>query len=556
MKNRYLLLICIGLLLVYYLSGLFHFRIDLTADKKYTFSDYTKNLLKNLDSDIQVIIYLDGNLDVDYLRLKTETSELLDEYANYSPKKISYSFDNPNNAKNDKERQKQRLILLNRGMKDEILTETDNEGQMIQKSVFPWADVIMDKDTIAVCLLSNDIGKSESERINTSIEDLEFQFTNALIALTQKDFPEIAFLEGHEELPEIYVYDAVEELSRYYTVFRGKLTNEINEIPPYKALIIAGPAKPFSEREKYLIDRYIISGGSVLFLINSAKVSYEELQKTGQSASIVNDVNLDDLFFRYGFRINPVLIQDLQCAYIPLKIGEDNQTFHTAPWYYAPLLIPSSTNLITRNLAPVKAEFAGSIDFVGENKNIQKQVLLTSSAHTHLVLIPETISPDAGQIKETSGYFNKSYIPVAVLLEGNFTSAFNNRMLPDGIVEQPKPETKPGKILVAASGNIIRNEIQWDENKGTALPLGYDSFMDKQFGNRDFIVNAVNYLTGNETQMLLRNKHNTLRLLDKTKINSEKTFWQWLNLILPVGILITLTVLFEWRRRKKYGKKE
>ncbi|MCL1943671.1 MAG: gliding motility-associated ABC transporter substrate-binding protein GldG [Candidatus Azobacteroides sp.] len=543
---------CIGLAAACCLSGLFHFRADLTGDKEYTLSDYTKNLLKGLNEDVRVIIYLDGSLDSDYLRLKKATREILDEFNGYSPKKITPVFYNPNNAGNDEKRNRQRLQLLKRGMKDEILVETDNEGRMIQKSVFPWADIIIKNDTASVCLLSDNTGKSKQERINASIEDLEYQLTDALTELTEKDFPEIAFLEGHDELPEVYVYDAVETLSRHYTVFRGSIA-DIDEIPPYKVLIIAGPTKKFSEKEKYLLDRYIVSGGNVLFLMGGVVVSYEDLWKKGQSASMINDVNLDDLFFRYGFRINPVLIQDLQCAYIPLKVGNDETTFHPAPWYYAPLLHPSENHPITGNMAPVKAEFVSSIDFTGNDTGIKKQLLLTSSGRSHIVSIPETITPDAPQVKETSDYFNRKNIPAAALLEGRFPSAFSNRMPPEGVKPAPKPAPGNGKIIVAASANIIRNEIQWTGNKGTALPLGYDSYMDRQFGNRDFIVNSVNYLAGKESQMLLRSKHNTLRLLDKTKINSGKKFWILINIGVPLVLVIIPVIGFQYLRKRKYG---
>ena len=553
MKKSYIYIgICMGLIIIYFLSNVFYFRMDITSDKKYTLSDYTRKLLNELPDNVQVIIYLDGSLDSDYLRLKKAAVELLDEFNARSSRKIAYSFHNPNQAKNEEERKNRRLQLLNRGITDEILVETDNEGRITQKSVFPWADVILGKDTVSVCLLSEYARESNRERINASIEDLEYRLTEALTDLTETEVPEIAFLEGRGELPEIYVYDAVEALSKRYSVFRGSIA-EIDEIPPYKALIIAGPTQKFSEKEKYLLDRYLVSGGSIFILMTGAVVSYEDLRQSGKSASMVNDVNLADLFFRYGFRINPVLLQDVQSVSIPLKVGDDNQTFHSAPWYFAPALNPSGNHPITRNSAPVKAEFVSSIDFTGDNADIKKFVLLTTSARTHVVSVPEMISPDAARVKETAEYFNQSNIPTAVLLEGLFPSAFENRFPPDGVRFRDKPTAKPGKIIVAGSANIIRNEIRWSNNTGTALPLGYDSYMDRQFGNRDFVVNSVNYLSGNESRIFLRNKHNTLRLLDKTKINSEKNFWSMTNIGIPILILIVAMSGFRFWRKRKYG---
>lgn len=550
--GRFTILIAILLICFFVFHDAFNQKKDFTADKKYTLTDFSKNTLKNIDLQTNIVIYLDGELDVDFLQLKKETISLLNEMKRFAGKKITYQFFNPNYANDDVTRAGQREQLLRRNMNDEILSETDKEGKLIQKSVFPWMDVIAGNDTIPVSLLTANQGKTESERINQSIADLEYKIMDALCMLTQNETKEIAFLEGHGELPEIYVYDAVNELSKYFDVFRGVLNDSLSGIPPYDVLVIAGPTEKFTEKEKFLLDQYLIAGGNILFLINSAVVSYESLRAEGKSASLVNDVNLGDLLFFYGARINPVLLQDLQCAYIPLKVGGSDNYQH-APWYYAPLLMPAQNHPVTKNIASVKAEFAGSIDFVGNNGEIEKHILLTSSPYTYIVSVPALVSVDDALIQENPTYFNKKNIPVAVLLEGKFTSAFKGRVSPAG--NSPVEKNKPGKIILAASGNVIRNEIKWtDEIQGAALPLGYDSYMDIQFGNREFIVNAVNYLAGNTHLLSLRNRETTLRMLDKTKIREDKVMWQWINMLLPNALLIAFLFAFNYIRKEKYCK--
>ncbi|MCD7972782.1 MAG: gliding motility-associated ABC transporter substrate-binding protein GldG [Candidatus Azobacteroides sp.] len=544
----------IGIIIgLFALAFLFNLRVDTTSDKRYSLSEYTKRLLKNNTDFLHITIYLDGDLNADFLRLQQETVNIIKELNYYSSNPVTYSFYNPNQGINESTRMKQRNRLLHRNMNDEILTETDNKGVITQKSVFPWADIIRENDTLAISLLSNTTGKTIPERINSSIAELEFKFSEGIASLSQENAGEIAFLEGHGEIPDIYVYDIVEELSNYYHIYRGSFTEELKEIPPYQVLIIAGPEKKFTEKEKFLLDQYLINGGNILLLINSATVSYESLQQEGKSASIVNDVNLNDLLFSYGVRVNPVLLQDLQCASIPLKTGNDN-TYHYAPWYYAPLLNPASSHPVTSGISLVKSEFTGSIDFVNSDKKIKKHILLTSSAYTHIVSVPEIIMAEDPSIKETREYFNKSYVPAAVLLEGVFTSAFKNRIPPEGI-SKTTTVPKPGKIIVAASGSMIRNEIQWtNDNNGIPLPLGYDRYMDIQFGNKSFIMNAVNYLAGNEERLLLRNKQTHLRMLDKTRIHKERLYWQYFNIGLPVIFLLGIILSFNYWRRKKFGE--
>ncbi|MDR2474243.1 MAG: gliding motility-associated ABC transporter substrate-binding protein GldG [Bacteroidales bacterium] len=530
--------VTVGVVALCCLAGFSGLRTDLTPDKRYSLNHQTLALLSKTDKPVYVTVYLADNTDADFLKLKQETIRLLDEFRIQTQGQLTYAVVNPNRADSDTERNRQRQRLLSRKMTEEIVTSTSDDGAWTQTSVFPWADVTIEDDTLPVRLLADIPSKSQQERISASIARLEYQFSEALQLLSQDEADEIVFWEGHGEIPEIYVYDAVEALGRYYQIFRGQLPDGAQELPPCKVVIIAGPATPFSEREKYLLDRYLVSGGSIFFLLDGSQLSYDALRREGQSPAVARDLNLTDLLFHYGVRINPVLLQDLQCADIPLKAGN---VFVRSPWYFAPLLNPEPTHPVTRNLTQVKAEFAAGIDWTGNDQNIVRQVLLTTSSHSRTVQLPCIVSPDIPAI--TANYFNQQHIPVAVLLEGMFPSTFQHRPTPPGIMPRLLTPTS-GKIIVAASSSIIRNEINWlENNQGFPLPVGYDSYMNVQFGNRDFIVNSVHYLAGHSEWISQQNSNVPLRLLDRMKIRAEKNIWQCFNLLTPLVILIALGFL-------------
>jgi ABC-2 type transport system permease protein len=324
-------------------------------------------------------------------------------------------------------------------------------------------------------------------------------------------------------------------------------------LDPYKVLVIAQPDTAFSETDKFIIDQYIMNGGRVLWLIDGVATNGE--------VGKVNDVNLTDQLFTYGIRLSPTLLLDVQCALVPIKVdGQTGQAdFQPAPWYYSPLLMPMSSHAITRNLSPVKAEFASYIELVGEEQNahIAKTVLLTSSEHTALEKAPMPLSASIINLSPESPYFAYGYLPVAALFEGEFTSVYANRMMPVGIDAKGRSIVKrsqPTKMIVVADGSIIANELRGFGEGYEPLPLGYDSYMNQQFGNGNFIVNAVNYLADDDGWLELRNRQITLRMLDKQKITTARLQWQLVNMVFPLFLLITFSVGYQLIRRKRYAK--
>lgn len=540
-------------LLVLFLVHWVVVRIDLTTEKRYTLANQTKQLLRQQEHPLSVTVYLDGDLNMGFLRLKKATDDMLQEMDVYAAEGISVTFQNPSLAATEKERQQHYARLENKGLRPTVVHDKDAEGRMQQKVVFPWAEVAVGSDTIPVSLLKNISGKSGQENLNISIENLEYELTDAIRILSTKNIQKVAFLEGHGELSEPYVYDITTQLARYYQVDRGILGSDISMLDPYKVIIIAQPDTAFSESDKFIIDQYIMNGGRVLWLIDGVATNGE--------VGKVNDVNLTDQLFTYGIRLSPMLLLDVQCAFVPIQVdGQTGQSeFQPAPWYYSPLLMPAPNHAITRHLAPVKAEFASYIELVGEQQNahIAKTVLLASSAHTALEKAPMQLSASIVNLSPESPYFAYAYLPVAALFEGEFTSVYANRMKPAGVDNKGRTiqkKSKPTKMIVVADGSVIANELQGFGQGYEPMPLGYDSYMNQQFGNGNFMVNAVNYLADDDGWLQLRNRQITLRMLDKQKITTQRTFWQVLNTSVPLLLLITFSVIYQLIRRKRYAK--
>jgi ABC-2 type transport system permease protein len=558
-KNiRAIAIVIVTIVLINIASAFYFFRLDLTSEKRYSISDNTKNLLKNLDSKLSVVIYLDGDLNSGFLRLKKSTSEMLDEFKVYGGKKITYSFINPSAAESNEQRIKNYQALEKLGIRGTMVYEKNSEGEEIQKVVFPWARIISGKDTINVNLLKNISGNSGDENLNISTENLEFELTDAMRVITNKTVQKIAFIEGHDELPEILTFDITKTLSRYFEIDRGVLGNDPAILKPYKAIIIAKPQKKFTESDKYIIDQYVMNGGRVLWLLDGARVSMDTLATYGVSPAIYQDVNLNDQLFRYGVRVNPVLVQDVQCASIPVNKARDGEAanYQPAPWYYAPLLQPSPDSPISRNIANVKGEFASSIDFVGDNPKIQKDILLCTSKNSRAMPAPMRVGLEILSLPADPSYFNQKYLPVAVSLDGVFPSVFANRMAPPNILsaEKPKKESVKTRMVVIADGAIIRNEVRGVGSNAQPLPLGYDSYMNQEFGNKNFILNSVLYLTDDDGWLNLRSRELKLRLLDKVTVNKDKKFLQMSNVLFPVFLLLGFAIINFIIRKRKYTR--
>lgn len=523
-------------------------RLDMTDDKHYSLSEATKNLLKATDEPIEVTLLLQGDLNAGFRRLKKATEETLEEMSVYA--KIKVMGDGL------------QVTGDSLGLRPIVIHEREQNGKTAQTTVYPYALVRYRGKTGVVSLLKNTRGLSGEENLNASIEGLEFAFAEVLHLLQQKETPRVALLEGHGEIDEAHTYDLMSALSRYFQVDRGSITTDgqeadgesidVHMLDPYQAIIIVNPQTVFSEQERFVIDQYIMRGGSVLWAVNGVRFSEDVLQKEGFTPILAMDLGLTDMFFRYGIRINPALVQDVQCLPIPVNVSSDpNQpNLQPMPWTYAPLLLTSQASPITRNLGQVSSTFVSPIDAVGGEDGIDKRVLLATSTATKVTGTPSEV--DLGDMNPNVTDFQYQYVPVAVSLEGIFPSAFAHRMQPDGIRsdEAIRKESKPTRQVVFAGGSILANDLQ----KGQALPMGYDRYSGMQFSNRDVAVNAVLWLTDTEGLIALREKSVALRLLNDKRAHDERLQVQLVSTISPVAILALIGGIVWIIRKKKYEK--
>lgn len=553
-KNTIVIIGSIVALIV--LSGLFHFRIDLTSDKRHSISRQTKELMRGIDKPIDAVIYLTGDLNSGFLRLKKSTIEMLTELNAFSKSNINVRFHNPSEAESAALREQNFLELEKRGIIGTAVYDKDKEGKAIQKVVFPWVELSYEGKTIPVNLLENDPALSGEENLNISIENLEFELTDAVRRLTKKDVDKVAFLEGHGELNELETYEISKSLSRYFQIDRGVIGTDAAVLDEYKAVIIAKPTEKFSEKDKFVLDQYVMNGGSLLWLVDGVQVSEESLTRSGTSAVMPLDLNLSDLLFRYGVRINPVLVEDVQSTLMPMNIapkGEKPQ-FHPTPWVFSPLLLTSSEHAATKNIPPIKSRFASMVEPVGADKSITKTVILATSSNTHITPTPASISLAFMPDLKDKNYFNLEHVPVGAILEGSFPSAFANRMAPPEIDPIPKiiKSGKKTRQIVFADGDIIRNEVVLQDDSLQTLPLGFDRYTGQQFGNNELITNAVLYLTDKDGWMKLRSRTIPLRLLNKSKVYEQRVQWQIINVLVPIILLLLLGIIYQIHRKRKY----
>jgi ABC-2 type transport system permease protein len=533
-----------------------NFRFDFTADKRYTLNDYTKDILERVGdkNPLTVNVYLTGDLNYGFQRLKNATTDLLSDFNRYADDNINIRYISP--YESGKSLDETFESFSSNGMTGIMLNEVDREGKASRKMIYPYAQVTNGRDTLVVSLLKNVAGNTAEENLNASIESLEFEFIDAMRLLDQENVKNIAFIEGHNELPRTYVYDAEELLSKYYSVNRGEIGDNIEILDDFAAIIIAGPLSKYTEAEKYIIDQYIMNGGKVLWLIDGVYYSHKDLALTGQSATMKNEVNLDNLLFTYGVRINPDLIQDRQCVSTYLVADEKTQAGTLLPSFFQPLLIPSPNHPVTKNIRDVKAGFTSSIDVVNNSPAVKKNVLLTSSANAHLLQVPEIIDFDVERIQDKPDYFNQPFVAVAVSLEGEFTSAFINRLVPDSVhgVNKSIGQSTHTKMIIVSSSDIISNDIQGQGQSSRALPMGYDRVSEQQYGNRDFIVNAVNWLTDEDGLMSLRTKQQKLYILNKKEALDSRDNYMVLNIGFPVLFMVFLMGIIYIYRKRKYEK--
>ena len=552
--SRISCLVSIIVVLVLLFTKTLFFRIDLTEEGRYSLSKAAKSLVVEMYEPLTVKIYLDGDLDANMLRLRRAVEDMIRELNVYSSKQLMVETYNPNSATTDEERYAEYAMLEERGLRGMSVTVRERGGKMSEQVIFPWVEVCGSRDTMAVCLMQPSAQKSGEAAVNSAIADLEYLFVDAIRILNRKEVRKVAFIEGHGELAEEYTYDASDALSRYFQVDRGVIGTDASVLDGYDAIIIAKPMEQYSEGDKFIIDQYIMRGGRVLWLLDGAQMSNDMLSEGGTTPLIELDVNLNDMLFRYGVRLTPTIVEDMQCAYMPVNVArpDEEPRFEPIPWFYMPLLQGSPYHPITKTLQAVKADFASGLVIVGDTAGVRKEVLLITSNASHVHVAPTEINVMQAINVEPKEYFTTQYVPIAVAMEGEFESIYKHRMAPVGIkTEKIIDKSKQTRMVVVADGDIIRNEIEQHREGLMLVPLGYDRVTRQMHSNRDFIVNTMLYLTDDEGVMQLRNRRVDLRLLNRAVVESQRDLWMWVNTLLPMVLLAMFGGVFFWLRKRK-----
>lgn len=555
-KNiRQCVLLISGIVLLSLVSSKYFFRIDLTAEKRYTLSDESKQILRQLDEPVYFDIYLSGDIPAGFRKLRNNIREMLSDFETYSGNSFSCTFTDPSEAKNTKAREQHYVELENMGLRPVNINKKNKDGSISQQIIFPGALVSYKGRQLTVNFLRNNPERSAETNLNSSIEMLEYELIKAIYRLSTDSIEKIAFTIGHGESNRAEAYDLAYEFANYYEVERKLIDGNPDALDSYKAIVIVKPSQAFDEKDKFVIDRYIMNGGKVMWLIDAVNVNTDSLFTTGMTFALASELNLEDQLFTYGVRINPALIQDVVHNDIPVTTGSSQVTL--APWLYYPLITLSPEHTITRNLNPVWLRYASDIDTVGMDANIRKTVLLQSSPLSRVRHVPFMINLNEVAQMPAQEQFNKPARIVAVLLEGRFPSVFrsrNTKGLFPSLQEKQIETSTDTKMLVVADGDIARNDVRNTPQGATpSYPLGYDRYTERTFGNREFLTNALNYLTDDIGLMKLRNREFQLRLLNGQKAVTERLKWQIINIVLPILIILSGGLAYGWRRRRKYG---
>ena len=560
------------LIVVINVIGSFVFtRFDLTSEKRYTLSETTKETLRNLNDYVYFKVYLEGDFPAGFKKLRRETKEMLVEFRAYS-KFIDYEFINPSEGSDHVEVNENYKLLYQAGLNPTNLIDQNPDGSTKQMIIWPGALVSYRNDTeIAIDLLENQLGQSSEEALNASIQNLEYRLLDAIKKVTRSQKPSIAFIEGHGELTEAEVYDITQTLKQNYHVTRGEIAGQVDALlersenskgeikasKKFDVLVIAKPTQPFDEKDKFLIDQYIMHGGKVLWLVEPVFATMDSLTSQESTVGVEQDLNLEDMLFKYGVRLNHNLLLDMNCAALPIRTGQvaGQPQLEFYRWFYFPLVQSASNHPMVRNMNAIKLDFVSSMDATTSDGNVVKTPLLKTSDYTKISGTPVFIS--LAMLRQTP---DKRLFParsqnVAYLLKGTFQSLYANRITAE-IAESEEmqflPESVPTSMIVVADGDIIRNQIDVISKK--PLPLGYDQYTQNTYGNKAFIENAISYLIDGESLIDIRSREFKIRLLDPDKKVNQRLRWQLVNTLVPVGIVILFGFVMAFIRKKKYSR--
>lgn len=533
-------------------SQSFFTRADLTQDKRYTLSSAALNIIEDLQSPIIVDIFLKGDeFPSEFKRLQRETKQLLEEFAAKN-NNVLFNFINP--LEDEKNRERNIQQLSQRGLTPMQLSVSES-GKSSKAIIFPWALASYNGQTVTIPLIKNKIGVSQQELVSNSVQHLEYAFADGFNKLTQPKKRKIAILKGNKQLGDTYIADFVKKLGEYYFIAPFTLDSVTNnpqktlhELNKFDLIISAKPTQKFSENEKLVIDQFTMQGGKSLWLIDAVVIEKDSLfNNTGSNVAIARDLNLTDLFFNYGVRINPSLVKTLYSAPITLAMGDGSQSqFQHLKWPYSPLATSNSNHPIVNNLNLVKFDFANQIDTL--QNTIKKTILLETAPLTKLEGTPKQISLNVVTQNLDPKEFNKGKQTLSVLLEGKFTSAYKNRLKPFKLIEN-KNISSPTKMVIIADGDVIKNDVI----KNVPQELGFDRWTGQTYGNKEFLLNTVNYLLDDDGLINIRSKKISVAFLNQEKIATQKTKWQLINTLLPLLILTVFGFVFKYLRKKKYA---
>jgi gliding-associated putative ABC transporter substrate-binding component GldG len=543
------------LLVLNTIGSFFFFRFDLTKDKRYTLSPTSLQIIEQVKNPLYIKVYMQGELPAEFKRLQLETRQMLEEFQGYNSK-IVFEFIDPledeaTSMDNIKELYRKGLTPIN--------ISVDDKGKQTQAMVFPWAIAVYDNKEVNIPLLKNIMGASTTDKVIGSVQHLEYSIADALNKITKEKQKKIAIIKGNGELHEAYIAKFLLQTKESYHI--GPFTldsvakqpiNTLEALKKYDLAIIAKPTEAFSENEKQVLDQYIVNGGKTIWLLDQVVAEMDSLYSpTGSAMAFSRDLNLNDFFFKYGVRIYPDLVKDEQGSPIKLATGEQGSAtqFQEFNWKFAPQVYPQSKHPIVKNLGGIKFDFANAIDTL--KNSIKKTVLLQSSLYSKRIGTPTEINLNSVNEETTpADYLNKGTIPLAVLLEGNFHSMFENRIL---AFDQTNFQAsgKSGKMIVISDGDVIKNQL--DKNL-LPVELGYDQRSGNLYDNKDFLMNCVNYLLDDTGLINIRSKDLDLPLLDKEKVYENYTYIQFLTIGLPIVILAAFGFLFTFLRKRKYSR--
>ena len=553
--NKYLkhiIILVVALIALNVISSKVYKRFDLTSDNRYTLSDSSIEIIKDTDSPIVVDVFLEGeDFPSEFRRLKNETKQLLEEFQAENSN-IVFKFLNPLEDESTRESNIQQLTQ--RGLTPMQLS-VQEQGKSTQAVIFPWALASYNEQTVTIPLVKNKIGASQQELVNNSVQHLEYAFADGFSKLIKPKRKKIAILKGNNQLEDKYLVDFAKKLKEYYYIAPFTLDsvasnpqNTLKAIGAFDLIISAKPTKAFTEEEKLVLDQYTMNGGKSLWLIDAVAMEKDSLYNaSGKNYAVPRDLNLTDFFFKYGVRINPYMVSTLYSAPITLAMGEGSQSqFQHLKWPYSPLAGSSSNHPIVNNLNLVRFDFANQIDTLKNNLN--KTILLQSAPLTKLEGTPREVSLELVTKEQNPQVFNKGNQTLAVLLEGEFPSVYENRIKPFNI-NNAKIKSPPTKMIVIADGDVIKNDVI----RNTPQELGFDRWTGQTYGNKEFLLNAVNYLLDDNGLINIRSKEIAVAFLNQQKIASEKTKWQLINILLPLTLLAAFGFVFNYLRKKRYA---